>query len=115
MAEKIKFPLKTGDGEAVGTSEELQEHFDIMSVLDDYDYDKFVNNFKDNPDFVVPQISNLAQKGNAKAQTVFGDCYLILNPQGNRIYFLGKKRISKNKLGSKADLNINFFLLILPY
>lgn len=35
--------------------------------------------------------------------------------QGNSIYFLGKKRISRNKLGSKAALNINFFLLILPY
>uniref|UniRef100_UPI003EB9B4AA hypothetical protein n=1 Tax=Dubosiella newyorkensis TaxID=1862672 RepID=UPI003EB9B4AA len=54
--------------------------------------------------------NNVLKRGDLKIIKTSED-----NLQGNSIYFLGKKRISRNKLGSKAALNINFFLLILPY
>ena len=74
--------------------------------------------------FIVPPAEEKDENGNP----VYDEDFLLTNAeyksyvketkaavQGNSIYFLGKKRISRNKLGSKAALNINFFLLILPY
>ena len=42
MAKKVRFPLKMADEFQVRTLEELQEHFDLVSVLEYYDNGKLV-------------------------------------------------------------------------